>query len=54
VSICDFICDPSFWIIEQAMTGRETPHARPNPLNHKIQDLSFNKHSYSSISSKKA
>ena len=32
VSICDFIWEPSFCMIEQAMTGRDTPHALPNPI----------------------
>ena len=28
--ICVFSCEPSFVVTEAAMTGRETPHARPS------------------------
>ena len=30
VSICGFSCDPSLVVTEHAITGRETPQARPS------------------------
>lgn len=30
-SICDLSCEPSFCVIEQAITGLDTPQALPRP-----------------------
>jgi hypothetical protein len=36
-SMVDLSCDASFVVIEQAMTGRETPQARPRAILLKIR-----------------
>ena len=48
VSICDLICEPSFCMIAQAITGRDTPHALPNPK----KDKNSNKNTINTASKK--